>query len=585
MQWIVRCLLRYKGWVLLAVILMAAEMTANLSAIWLQQSIIDEVLINGQRDRFPLILTQLACAYLAYSLLFTFGPHIIHHTVARLRKVMSAELMQSVRRLPVKEIHNKRTADLVYRFTHDLGQVSGLIGGDIPRLAQHLAGAIMLIVIIGGASPALLAVVGSFGMVYILLGKRFARPRKHAAGQVNKDKANLLVHLEEGVAATREVLAFRREQWEARQYQSLFRTYYNSVMKEAKLINRQMLISDPIKWGAVIIVLLFGGWQVLNEQLSIGLYVVLFQFSSRLIDSLYYVYNNLMSVSGKLASVERIRMILESETIREGQTALSDPVNQLQLDGVSFKYEGREHSVLNRITLEVPIGSKTAFVGTSGGGKSTIASLLMRFYEPDEGRILVNGLPLSSISRGDWTKKAAIVFQEPYLFPESIRTNLLLGIDGVTEEKMIEICKAMRIHDFIEGLAERYDTVVGERGITLSGGQRQRIAIARALLYDPEVLILDEATSSLDMETEREIQTELDRLRKGRTTIVIAHRLSTVRNAERIYVLDQGTVAEQGTHDELMTANTVYRRLVLKQRTEEDGNEECTQPEVGLRVW
>jgi ABC-type multidrug transport system fused ATPase/permease subunit len=204
---------------------------------------------------------------------------------------------------------------------------------------------------------------------------------------------------------------------------------------------------------------------------------------------------------------------------------------------------------------------KIAFVGGSGGGKSTIAQLLIRFYEPYKGNIRVNGFPLQDFERKSWSDKVAIVFQEPYLFPDTIRNNLLLDKKEMLEEEIIEACRIACIHNFIESLPDGYDTMLGERGITLSGGQRQRIALARSVLRKPEILILDEATSALDLHTEREVMRNLDEQRQGSLTIIIAHRLSTVANADMIVVMDKGKITEQGKHEELMDKNSVYKSL------------------------
>ncbi|MFD0959751.1 ABC transporter ATP-binding protein [Paenibacillus chungangensis] len=199
---------------------------------------------------------------------------------------------------------------------------------------------------------------------------------------------------------------------------------------------------------------------------------------------------------------------------------------------------------MTRLIVDLPIGRKLAVIGTSGGGKSTLSTLLVRFYEPEQGAILVNGKPLSAWKREDWLRKVALVSQEPYFFPDTIRMNLMMGNEDISEEEMIAYCQKMLIHDTVAALPDGYDTVLGERGVTLSGGQRQRLAIVRALLREPEILLLDEATSALDLETERVIQRNLDELRAGKTTIIIAHRLSTIRNADHVYEVQEGNMAE-----------------------------------------
>jgi ABC-type multidrug transport system fused ATPase/permease subunit len=269
-------------------------------------------------------------------------------------------------------------------------------------------------------------------------------------------------------------------------------------------------------------------------------------------------------MSSQLAYMDRVKELFDREQVNGGTRKLQLPVQSIEFEQVDFAYPGTERKVLNGLDINIPHGKKVAFVGASGGGKSTLAQLLLRFYEPTGGSIRVNGIPLSDVRIDDWLGKVSVVFQEPFLFPDSIRDNLLLGRPGVTEEQMMDACRAAQIHDFIESLENGYDTVVGERGYTLSGGQRQRIAIARALLGEPEILILDEATSALDVETEMRLQQEVDRRRKGKTTLIIAHRLSTVQNADLIIVMDQGRAAEQGTHAELMASGSIYRRLAAE---------------------
>ncbi len=340
-------------------------------------------------------------------------------------------------------------------------------------------------------------------------------------------------------------------------------------MREGKIVNRQLLSSEPVKWGINVAILGIGGYGVIHGSISLGTFVVVYQFTAQLMNSFQNLFNNFMNVSGRMASAERLRILLEGEQIEQGQHSLNEPIHSIQLDQVSFAYSDEAGTVLNSLNMNIPIGSKVAIVGTSGGGKSTVAQLLIRFFEPTGGTIRVNGIDLNDIQREDWTRKTTIVFQEPFLFPDTIRSNLLLGLEGITEEQLIDCCRKARILDYIQTLEKGFDEEIGERGITLSGGQRQRLALARAFLRDSEILILDEATSALDLETERQVQQQLDESRLGKTTILIAHRLSTVRNADVIFVMDGGRVVETGSHESLMQGNTVYKQLVMKQTEDE----------------
>lgn len=243
---------------------------------------------------------------------------------------------------------------------------------------------------------------------------------------------------------------------------------------------------------------------------------------------------------------------------------LSEKAHYFTLDHIRFRYDVRD------VCMELPMGKKFAFVGSSGSGKSTIAELLIRFYDPVEGYIRVNDIPIQSLSRKQWAGILSIVFQDPYMFPGTIRDNLRLGRSHLTDLALEEACDIAQIHKYIVNLPEGYETNIGERGIKLSGGQRQRLAIARAIVGRPEILVLDEATSALDMETERIILTALDESRQGCTTIMIAHRLSTIENADTIFVMDKGIIVETGTHSELLAMEKSKYRELLAQISHDD---------------
>jgi ABC-type multidrug transport system fused ATPase/permease subunit len=335
-------------------------------------------------------------------------------------------------------------------------------------------------------------------------------------------------------------------------------------MKEAKVNNRQVLAIAPLRYGTSFIVLAVGGYALIQGNMTLGTFVIVLQFTNQLMEGFQNMFNWIMQLIAKFAFIDRLQSFFDLGQMDAGKKRLTEPVKSLRFEGVGFAYETgseNEQQVLSGMTAELPIGSKIAFVGASGAGKSTIAQLLMRFYEPGEGQITVNGMKLSDIQLEDWMSRVQIVFQEPYLLADTISRNVSFGRD-VQQANIEEAVRVAQLHKTVEQLPKRLEEQVGERGIQLSGGQRQRLSLARAIIGNPEILILDEATSALDMETERELQRRMDELRAGKTTIIIAHRLSTIQNADVIFVMEQGRVAEKGTHEQLLAEGRIYPELV-----------------------
>ncbi|MDE3250342.1 MAG: ATP-binding cassette domain-containing protein, partial [Bacteroidota bacterium] len=320
-------------------------------------------------------------------------------------------------------------------------------------------------------------------------------------------------------------------------------------------------------FGAIAFVIWYGAGLIQSGQLSVGLLVMFVVFSG-FVGGTFAGFADMFSQLQKtLGATQSIREILRGE----GEAIVLDaslPAAEFQLEGnvrfeqIAFSYPGRkEVPVLKCLSLRASKGQQIAIVGPSGAGKTTIASLLLRFYEPDAGTIYFDDRAARSFPLTQLRRQMALVPQEVILFGGSIRENIAYGKPGASEEEIIAAARKANAHEFVSRFPEMYETIVGERGIKLSGGQRQRIAIARAILKDPAILILDEATSSLDSESEQLVQEALDNLMKGRTSFVIAHRLSTIRNADMILVVDKGVVAEAGTHAELMARNGLYRKL------------------------
>ncbi|MCR2806916.1 ABC transporter ATP-binding protein [Paenibacillus soyae] len=553
-----------KGTYLAALLYLVLESVSNYTLVYVQKILIDDVFGKEQYELLPVVVGVFAAAGTVYALMFTLTSRSLVRNEFAVSRSLLARMLKRIEKVPVERFQNERTGKYVYSYTQDLFQTASVMGWQVPRGLQDLLNLCILMIIIGLSSPTLLLLIVTLCAIYVSVGYYFAPKLKEAAKRVSEKRAALLVQIEEGVASTREVVAYHRLQWEEKLYDAMFRDYFDRVMEEGRLANRQMRYSDPIKWGIGLLVLGYSGYRLIQGDLSIGTFVILFQFSTQLSDSFFNFFQFLMGISAQTANIDRVYRILELEQQEEGSRPIAGRVQQLSFDKASFRYAPELPEVIRQLSAELPIGRKIAFVGSSGGGKSTVAQLLVRFYDPAEGGISLNGIPAGGYSREQWSDKLSIVFQDPYLFSDTIRENLMLGRD-VTEAEMEEACRIAQIHDFIQGLPDGYETDIGERGIKLSGGQRQRIAIARAIMKNPEILVLDEATSALDLETERELLRRLDERRRGLTTIMIAHRLSTIENADIIYVMDQGTLAEAGTHQELLRQGDVYQQLLRAQ--------------------
>lgn len=550
-----------KWYYALLFLLMLVETVTNLSGIGIQKLIIDDVFQGGMYSKLPLVLGLYALIVVMDSALFTVVKTITIKLVAIFRVQLITEFMNRFYRIPLHTYRNRKNVKLVQVLTKDVDSIAYVLGQRIPEGVQTLIKTAILIVTVGLTSPYLLLIVAVISPVYISLGKYFAKKMKQVSKEKMERRADLLVHMEQGISSTREIIAFNRQQWEQDMFRRLFHTYYMKAKEDTQLANKQILITGPLKWSVNLLVLAVLGYEVMQQSLSVGTFVVVYQFATQLIDSISGTYGVIVGLSSSLARVESYREAVDFQLINTGIHKLSKPVDSIKFESVCFRYDENSPLILNDFSLSLPIGKKIAFVGTSGGGKSTIVQMLVRSFDPTDGRILMNQTLIEQIQRKDWCNKVSIVFQEPYLFPDTIRNNITFG-RSVTDEALKEVCKKVKIFDTIMSLPEGFDSLVGERGISLSGGQRQRIALARALLADSEILIMDEATSALDVDTERQVQQNIDELRKGKTTIIIAHRLSTVENADVIYVLDQGRISEHGTYAELIQNGAVFKNMV-----------------------
>ena len=462
------------------------------------------------------------------------------------------------------------TGDLLARAVQDVERVRFLTGRATLRL---LDGALTLVgtaLVLLWMQPRLALLVILTMPLLALQALRFGRRFRPLSLKIQKQLGVLTTSVEQNLRGSRVVKAFAQEEAEIERFEKANQDWFRLATQSARLQSIQAPLLILLANLGVVFIMWYGGLLVIQGELTLGALVAFTAYVGQLVEPVRRLGMIIPAVAIASSSAERIFEILDSIPEVEdipGAQALPALQGRVRFENVFFGYRGQQKlaSVLNGISLEVEPGHVIALLGPTGSGKSTVISLIPRFYDPTAGRITIDGYDIRNATLHSLRSQVGIVMQETTLFSGSVRENLLFGRPEATEEEMIAAARAAQAHEFILQMAQGYDTRVGEKGVTLSGGQKQRIAIARALLMNPRVLILDDATASVDTETESLIQKALEKLMEGRTTFVIAHRLSTVRRADEILLLEGGKVAARGKHEELLASTPLYREIYERQ--------------------
>jgi len=467
-------------------------------------------------------------------------------------------------RLSLSYFQANRTGQIISRITNDVGLLRATVSAGFLGFLRDL----MLTLVYAGMVVwiswrlALVAFVVMLPIAYFV-GRLNKRLRKYST-RAQEKAADFTSVLQETISGIRVVKAFGMEGFEKKKFFTHTREFFAAVMKQQRAAMLAAPMTEFLGALGALAVLWYGGMQVLEGNLLSPDWFLIFlgAMLSIMHPAKSLVRANTVIQEG-LAAAKRIFFVLDvvpEIADAPGAVKVDGIRDNIRFDNVSFCYEGNDH-VLRDVNLEVKKGQIVALVGPSGAGKSTLVDLIPRFYDPTAGRVELDGVDIKSITIESLRGLMGIVTQETILFNDTVRNNIAYGLEGISEESIVEAARAANAHDFIEGLPGGYDTVIGDRGVRLSGGERQRLAIARALLKNPQIFIFDEATSSLDSESEKLVQEAIQRVMSTRTTFVIAHRLSTIRNADLIAVVDGGRIVETGEHDKLLASGGVYKKL------------------------
>ena len=536
---------------------------ANLYLPWIIKDMIDKVLAEKDMQMLNVISGGIVVTFFIRGIFYYGQSYLVSFVGQRVIIDVRDVLFRKFQRLPLSYFDRHQTGEIMSYIANDVAALQNALVDRLIELVTEssifIGSLVMMVMLDWKLSLLTLITVPLVGQAM----KVFGRKLKSSGTVIQERLADITATMQESIAAIRVVKSFGREDYEIERFHRQNELNFRAEMKNNQLMSLLTPTVEFLAALAVTVIVWFGGYEVVNGVITAGALVAFLTYAVNLANPVKRISRVYGAIQKAMAGADRVFAIMDlPETIvnRPGAKDLPPVRGEVVFDDVTFAYE-EGNDALSQVSFSADPGQMIAFVGPSGAGKSTIANLIPRFYEVSSGAIRIDGYDVRDVTMESLRGQIGIVPQETMLFSATVRENIRYGRLDATEEEILQAAKDANAHEFIMALPEGYETKIGERGLNLSGGQRQRIAIARAILKDPRILILDEATSALDTESEKVVQAALDRLMIGRTSFVIAHRLSTVFNADQIYVIEGGRIHEHGTHEALLAAGGLYSNL------------------------
>lgn len=559
------------GRLLTAALLMAVAAAATAATAWLLEPAIDKVFIEHS-DAMLVVVPLAVLGVTLVKALAGYGHNVMmNHVGQRIIADTQIKMFDHLIHADLSWLHDTHTGALVSSFLYDVTLLRDAVSRAITGLAKDTLSIIFLAGVMFYQDPNL-AMITIFVFPLVGLAMRGIGRRMRTASTSAQEETGLLsTALSEAFQGGRLVKAYRMEDQETARAATLVERRLKYLMKAVRTRAAATPVTEAVGGIAIGAAIFYGGMEARAGSLTVGEFMSFIAAMMMAYQPLKSLANTNAALQEGLAAAQRVFALMDVEprvTDRPGARDLKPQGGSIDFENVSFAY-GDGATAIRGVSFSISQGSKVALVGPSGAGKSTILNLIPRFYDVSDGTVKIDGQDVRELTTDSLRASIGLVSQETTLFDTTVRANIAYGSPSATEDEIIAAAKSAAADDFIKGLPQGYETVVGERGVKLSGGQRQRIAIARAMLKNAPVLLLDEATSALDADTERQVQVALHRLMAGRTTVIVAHRLSTVLDADEIYVLDEGRIVEHGSHQELLEQGDMYAKLYALQATQQ----------------